>query len=1582
MPPAKKLRSGTVARAKASSSSGSSAAHPATTAPVEGETEFAQLAKQHWLKGSRRTTKVKVKNDVIKGEIWDTLEKDGFAFRSLLALESLQILESYLWPGYSEDASDHHVLLIVLITNAKKREHLETWDVFNERALDFSSLFRRILTMSLDSSFSLAIRAHILSFVIHAFQSLDCAIVRKECAPLVSISIWHNIFDDAKREELLSQAGHLKKAWRAAAKRFDAADEPTKARLRFDRSWLYSLVLDFIGVLHDEPRGHENVYYCERFVEFLSDLQSQLPTRRYVNALLQDLHVLSALSLSPVYNDEDHSLLREMSALFAHYTYFSVDDQTGAQLSEAEAYDRHCAKLAVLQRLSLKHFKDKLTVLALSNYGAIDKREELENLLEPLTDDETVALASLLHLRTAYPSSCKVQINRKFLVEVLLSAFEKRQTFQDSARDLSILPTEQTLFEKSLLRTDSYDGSRPLALPKLNLQYISVGDFLWRSLVLYRYESFYGIRQDVEGALQRLKPDLGPAGETIFTGTSKMALPTQKVSILQVVPPLVGDDKPSLVKAEISIDFRNVRENVRREWEALRPDDTVFLLAVNLAGRKLTVNGGPPPSAAQKLGIVSIRTAEVIHGLDADNRRDRTASGFQRGGGFQRRGGRGGGGGFQRGGGYRRNFNFVRRLQVRLDPAAFVEDTARSKNDSAEVYEGFNLLVRRNARENNFKPVLESIRGLVLSDVVPLATWLHEVFLGYGDPAAATYKHLPNRIKKIDFRDTFLDWHHLIESLPGKIVEPSDDVTGSFGPPYVLGLADRPAEERAPAKPPSKKRRRDADPALVADVEALTVSTYRPPNNGPYPVDAPKLNTVRFTPAQTEAILSGTQPGLTVIVGPPGTGKTDVATQIINNIYHNFPEQRTLLIAHSNQALNQLFAKIVALDIDERHLLRLGHGEEELDVDGSFGKYGRVESFLENRNKYLLEVTRLAASMGAPGAHGNSAETAGYFNAVYVEPAWAKFNEAVVYKDTDAATATTAADIVQAFPFHHYFADAPQPLFPPDADRDAVLEIANGCYRHISHIFLELADAQPFEILRRDRDKANYLLTREARIVAMTSTHAAMRRGEIAALGFHYDNVVVEEAAQITEIETFVPLALQKTHHGTVPLQRVVLCGDHLQNSPIVQNLASRHYANLEQSLFSRLVRLGVPTVRLDQQGRARGSLADLYRWRYPGLGDLPHVASEPAFLAANAGFKYDYQFIDVPDYRGRGEAEPSPHFIQNLGEAEYAVALYQYMRLLGYPAATISILTTYAGQRALVRDVLDFRCRRNPIFGMPKAVTTVDKYQGEQNDYIILSLTRTSRVGYLRDIRRLTVALSRARLGLYVLGRRAVFEACYELREAFALLLRRPDKLTLVTGELWPTTRPLVAAPATTAPPAAVGGKAKKTDASAAVDANSATTTEPVPGEAVMEGVEHLGQYVFEMTQTKAQQLQAEEAASTAATAAVGSGGQEALLVPPPLAAIQEEGGEDMVALPDAEKDEDDEGEDAAAEEEEDQEEEEREDEKEAVRENDEADQEDENKRQKTDEDVDGRAAGAGEEEDGENDDAEAAETAETGGD
>lgn len=50
-------------------------------------------------------------------------------------------------------------------------------------------------------------------------------------------------------------------------------------------------------------------------------------------------------------------------------------------------------------------------------------------------------------------------------------------------------------------------------------------------------------------------------------------------------------------------------------------------------------------------------------------------------------------------------------------------------------------------------------------------------------------------------------------------------------------------------------------------------------------------------------------------------------------------------------------------------------------------------------------------------------------------------------------------------------------------------------------------------------------------------------------------------------------------------------------------------------------------------------------------------------------------------------------------------VAVYQYMRLRGYPADKISILTTYNGQRALISDVIESRCARHPAFGRPLKV-------------------------------------------------------------------------------------------------------------------------------------------------------------------------------------------------------------------------------------------------------------------------------------
>jgi intron-binding protein aquarius len=1363
---------------------------PAPDVPVSNapSSYWEELAAKHWL----QSIPSKVKPDQIKTAIWDHLEQDSFSSHTLALLENLQIFERFLWPTFSSDSSNHHVLLLAIFFNVKQRAHLQDWSLFTDRPDHFSALFRRVLSLNLDSSLPVFSRLALLNFVIGAFQSLENDHVRKEAAPLVSIATWHNLQGDAVRERLFDAQPARRKAWRAAQRRYDAADQETQARLRFDRAWLYTMLLNFLSRVNAPKLStSQDMVYCDRFTEFLIDLISQLPTRRYTNPLLQDLNILPVLRTSTFHAKQEGALLRDLTNLLEHFQNFEIDDLGNTESGSEGTRKAHYNALARLQKVALQHFESKLKVLAFSNYGSINKRSELNSHFATLTDAELEQLCSLLGIRTSYPPSTGLTATRPVLLETLLSSFSQPRSFQDAVSQLSVVPTESSIYNPTLLRNEVYDGSRPLGIPKLNLHYLTLSDFMWRSFQLYQAEAFYSIRKDMESVVRRLKPKSSRDRGTFFEGFSRMALPIEKPAIIEVGTPKVGSSKPSFVRAEIILDVNRLSDNIRRDWDSLKPRDTIFLLSVKAPETPhLLSNGHNEGGPEHPEDFTVLRTAEVVQVLDENSRplRDIQTNGHT-------------------------SRPRKRRLLLDLDPQAYHSDKESMAKGKADIYASINVIVRRQGRENNFKPVLETIQRLVSSNT-SLPSWLQEVFLGYGDPSSASFTSLANRLETIDYLDTFLDWQHLTASFPHKTIESASDNNSPLEPPFVLKMAPQVIDE--PPRNPKKRRRHE----MEQDSSSISVSTYKPKNTGPYPVDARRKNLIPFTPKQVEAVVSGTQPGLTVIVGPPGTGKTDVATQIINLLYHNFPSERILLIAHSNQALNQLFQKIIALDIDPRHLLRLGHGEEELDTEVSYSKYGRVESFLENRQAYLGEVNRLAASIGAEGAHGSSCETADYFNQVFVKPAWARFWDAA---NADGATVDS---ILGAFPFYKFFGNAPvATLFPSDGLVDELRDTASGCQYHIDKIFSELEAIRPFEILRNNRDQANHLLVKEARIIAMTSTHAAMRRSEIVNSGFHYDTLIMEEAAQVTEIETFIPCAMQNPNPktGELSLKRIVLVGDHLQNSPIIQNMALRQYANFEQSLFLRLVRLGVPAIHLDKQGRCRPSIADLFKWRYENLGNLPHLSQLPEFARANAGFSYDYQFIDVPDYQGQGEREPTPHFIQNLGEAEYAVALYQYMRLLGYPARSISILATYAGQRALIQDVLAHRCKDKRLFGSPRIVTTVDKYQGEQNDYVIVSMTRTKSVGYLRDVRRLTVALSRARLGLYILGRRDLFESCFEMKPAMDLLLQRSDKLVLTTGEMFPTQRTL--------------------------EDETENTTE-------MEGVEHLGQYVYEMTQAKLKSL------------------------------------------------------------------------------------------------------------------------------
>ena len=266
------------------------------------------------------------------------------------------------------------------------------------------------------------------------------------------------------------------------------------------------------------------------------------------------------------------------------------------------------------------------------------------------------------------------------------------------------------------------------------------------------------------------------------------------------------------------------------------------------------------------------------------------------------------------------------------------------------------------------------------------------------------------------------------------------------------------------------------------------------------------------------------------------------------------------------------------------------------------------------------------------------------------------------------------------------------------------------------------------------------------------------------------------------EIESFICLALQKARFSTDEprLKRITMLGDPNQLPPIIKNSVIQNTANMQQSLFNRLIRLGAPIIEFDHQGRCRESILELFKNNYKNLTSLPDVTKND-YLNSNIGFLHEYQFIDN---LLSNEISPNPHFYQNLEEAEFIVSTYMYMILMGIKPHQITILTVYNGQKFLLRDIIHRKCSWSSVFKRPKKITTVDKYQGQQNDYILLSLVRTQNVGHIRDPRRLIVALSRARLGLYVFGRFNLFKGFNELKDIFNLFAKKPLELELLPDE------------------------------------------------------------------------------------------------------------------------------------------------------------------------------------------------------
>jgi len=465
--------------------------------------------------------------------------------------------------------------------------------------------------------------------------------------------------------------------------------------------------------------------------------------------------------------------------------------------------------------------------------------------------------------------------------------------------------------------------------------------------------------------------------------------------------------------------------------------------------------------------------------------------------------------------------------------------------------------------------------------------------------------------------------------------------------------------------------------------------------------------------SQIEAVqfaLSARDVGL--IHGPPGTGKTTTVVEVIRQAVRR--GRKVLACAPSNLAVDNVFQKLLAFG---ERAVRLGHPARVLP------------ELREHTLDLLVEEHRdvkLARKL--------------------VKQAMSLFREASKQRRTGGIKGTVP--ISAKHPPGRSGKWGLSPLSPRQLRDDA---------RSL------LADARKME-----QQAAESILGSAAVICATTTGIDSQLLGPR-----RFDLVVIDEACQSTEPGCWIPLL-----RG----DRLVLAGDHCQLPPTVvsQEAAAEGFRT---SLFERLIGLYGPDIarRLTVQYRMHQSIMEFSsREFYDGqleahesvrehrLYDLPGVrrveGDSPIFAANRSNdaaaespakigtvpvrlTEWPVEFIDTAGAGYDDELEPDGESRLNPQEADLVARKVRELLDAGIAAGDIAVISPYGAQVRLLRELL----------GVPGLeIDSVDGFQGREKEAVVISLVRSNakgEIGFLNDIRRMNVAMTRARRKLLIIG-------------------------------------------------------------------------------------------------------------------------------------------------------------------------------------------------------------------------------------
>lgn len=269
----------------------------------------------------------------------------------------------------------------------------------------------------------------------------------------------------------------------------------------------------------------------------------------------------------------------------------------------------------------------------------------------------------------------------------------------------------------------------------------------------------------------------------------------------------------------------------------------------------------------------------------------------------------------------------------------------------------------------------------------------------------------------------------------------------------------------------------------------------------------------------------------------------------------------------------------------------------------------------------------------------------------------------------------------------------------------------------------------------------------EARVIACTLVGSANRLLD----GMKFGTLFIDEAAQALEAACWIPIRRAS---------RVVLAGDHCQLPPTIKSIAAMK-GGLDKTLMQRIV-------------ESKPEAVTLLKMQY---------RMNEAIMRFSSDWFYHGEVVAAPEVKFRGildldipmewrnlteeEGENNEEFVGesfgrvNKPEArETLLALAEYFVKIGRQRIMderidVGIISPYRAQVQYIRHLIKKTDFFKP-FRKIISVNTVDGFQGQERDIILVSLVRSNadgQIGFLRDLRRMNVAMTRARMKLILLG-------------------------------------------------------------------------------------------------------------------------------------------------------------------------------------------------------------------------------------